>query len=237
MSRGNVQPLNVSLNVDLGELPDEPIELYRLATLANVACGGHAGDEASMRRACALALASGCRLAAHPSYPDRAGFGRTSMNLDELDDEALRTSLLAQCRALQAIATELGASVVALKPHGALYHDVRTDEARARVLVEVSRTVFGDIAFVGEDRGALYQLASSHYLVEGFADRAYDGDVLRPRGRPGAVLEDPKEAAKQARTLLRRSRYQTLCVHGDTPNAVEIARAVREVMREEGALQ
>src|SRR5690242_7817176 len=108
------------LNVDLGELPDEPDELYSLATMVNVACGGHAGDEGSMARAVRLAAAAGARLAAHPSYPDRQGFGRTSM---AMEPTALTESVRAQLATLDAVARAAGTRIEAVKPHGALYHD------------------------------------------------------------------------------------------------------------------
>jgi len=106
----------VDLNIDLGELPGEPVELYGLATVVNVACGGHAGDTASMARAVSFALARGTRVAAHPSYPDREGFGRTRM---ELAPEDLSLAVERQCTALQAIARRLGYPAEMVKPHGA----------------------------------------------------------------------------------------------------------------------
>jgi UPF0271 protein len=207
----------VSLNIDLGELPDEPEELYRLATVVNIACGGHAGDEASMRRAVGLARAAGTRIAAHPSYPDRENFGRTAMAIGR--DELAR-SIEAQLSALAAIA----GPIALVKPHGALYHDLARDPALAAALLPS----FGDAAVVGPP-GATYAT-----IAEGFADRGYDGDRLKPRGTPGALIEDPARAAEQALSLL--GRVQTICVHGDTPNSVAIARAVRAALEKAGAL-
>src|SRR5690349_15861886 len=110
----------VGLNIDLGELPDEPEELYTLATAVNIAGGGHAGDEASMRRAAELAVRAGAQIVAHPSYPDREGFGRTRM---KISPHELKESVRAQCSALRRAALEAGGVIMAVKPHGALYHE------------------------------------------------------------------------------------------------------------------
>ncbi len=236
-------PPRVTLNVDLGELADEPEALYALATVANVACGGHAGDEASMLRACALAAAHGCVLAAHPGYPDRAGFGRRSLPLDELDLPALRASIAAQCRALAAAARGLGLEIATLKPHGALYHDDAREPARAAAVLDGAEDALPARPLslvVPDDAAALAELARlrGHRIVrEGFADRAYaaDGSLL-PRGAPGALLSAPAEAAAQALALARSGRFDTLCVHGDGPHAVAIAEAVRAALLAEDAL-
>jgi UPF0271 protein len=217
----------VTLNIDLGELPDEPEELYRIATVANVACGGHAGDEASMTRAVALARAGGCRIAAHPSYPDRAGFGRKTM---AIAPDALGRSVESQCRAL----AELAGEITIVKPHGALYHDLSNNPELATAFLDGVERALGSVTIVGPPRSPL--AARTQVIAEGFADRGYDGDALLPRGTPGALIEDPAAAARQALALVARGEVQTVCVHGDTPNAVAIARAVRDALVEAGAL-
>ncbi len=217
--------MRVTLNVDLGELEGEPEELYALADVANVACGGHAGDAASMRRACRLARAHGTRVFAHPSYPDREGFGRRAL---AIEPDALRSSLQAQCAALLEAAAAEGVAVEGVKPHGALYHAVATDLAVARVAVEGCAAIAGP--WVVAPGARLAELVPTS-LVEGFADRGYAADgTLIPRGAEGALLDDAATAAAQARLLLRMDRFQTLCVHGDRLAAVAIARAVRGVL-------
>src|SRR5450432_474453 len=124
--------LRVWLNVDLGELPDEPEELYACANVADIACGGHAGDESSMRRAVELCARHGAAVGAHPSYPDREGFGRRRTAIAPDD---LRRSVGEQCARLAAIARAAGASIAFVKPHGALYHTARSDEATAKAIV------------------------------------------------------------------------------------------------------
>jgi UPF0271 protein len=226
----------VALNVDLGELPGEPEELYELATVVNVACGGHAGDAATMARAVGLARAHGADIAAHPSYPDRADFGRKTVRIAAED---LERSIAEQCAALQAIA---GGAVRAVKLHGALYHDASRDPHVAEaVMAGAARGLgAGDVVWIGPARGALWDRARALGLAcvrEGFADRGMQPDgSLVPRGQPGALIEDPARAAEQALKLARAGAVDTLCVHSDTPNAVPIARAVRAALDGAGLL-
>jgi 5-oxoprolinase (ATP-hydrolysing) subunit A len=226
----------VALNIDLGELPGEPEELYRLATVVNVACGGHAGDAASMARAIELATSSGARIAAHPSYPDRAGFGRRTIAISAPD---LRGSIAEQCAELQRIAA---GAVRTVKPHGALYHDAARDPEIAAAVMEGAALGLGtgDLTWVGPSRGAVYERAAAAGLAyerEAFADRGTlpDGSLV-PRGQPGALIEDPARAASLALAYARSGAADTLCVHSDTQGAVAIARAVRAALIEAGML-
>jgi UPF0271 protein len=231
----------VELNIDLGELPGEPAELFALATVANVACGGHAGDSASMARAISFALTRGTRLAAHPSYPDRQGFGRTTMAIAPAD---LALAVEEQCSALQALARKLGYPASMVKPHGALYHDAARDPALATAVVEGATRGLGvlpaALTVVGPPRGALLEEAyrrAAHYAREGFADRAYRADgTLVPRTEPGALITDPEACARQALALASAGGLETLCVHGDTPDAVAIAVRVRDALAQAGLL-
>jgi UPF0271 protein len=230
----------VELNVDLGELPDEPDELYALATVVNIACGGHAGDQASMLRAVDLAAHLGARCMAHPSYPDRARFGRVSMAI-ELGE--LSRTLRAQCGSLAAIARGRGAALAGLKPHGALYHDAARDPALAQVVAGAASELGGGAAMtlVGPPEGALRDAAAAaglSYAREGFADRGYRPDgALIARGDAAALLVDPAACAAQALALAQSGRFDTLCVHGDTPGALENARAVRRALEQAGLLR
>ncbi|MFO0682672.1 MAG: LamB/YcsF family protein [Sandaracinus sp.] len=218
--------MRARLDIDLGELPEEPEALYAVAHLANVACGGHAGDRESVARAVALARAHGTQIGAHPSYPDREGFGRRAM---AIAPEALAASIRAQCALLAAIAP-----AAHVKMHGALYHAIDRDEALARVVLAACRETLGEIEVLGPPEGATERVAGAlglRFLREGFADRGLmpDGSLV-PRGAPGALLEDPVLAAEQARRLATSGRFDVLCVHGDGAHAVAIARAVREAL-------
>jgi UPF0271 protein len=221
----------VLLNIDLGELPGEPEELYGLAHLANVACGGHAGDAASIDRALALARRHGTRVGAHPSYPDREGFGRRTI---EIAAEALAASLREQLVLLRERAAFAGVAVGHVKAHGALYHAIDRDDALATASLGVFREELGAVDVLGPPGGATERAARAlglAFLAEGFADRGLlPGGGLIPRGQPGALITDPAAARAQTLALHRTGRYATLCVHGDGENAVAIARAVRETL-------
>jgi 5-oxoprolinase (ATP-hydrolysing) subunit A len=221
----------VLLNIDLGELPDEPEGLFASAHLANVACGGHAGDDASMRHAVALCRAHGTRVGAHPSYPDRAGFGRRAMAMSAAE---LRESVAEQCARLVAIARSLGERVVSVKPHGALYQATRDGTVADAVVAGALEALAGAVMFVGPPAGALAASAARAgcvYAREAFADRATRPDgTLVPRDQPGAVVTDVTVCVARARSLAARRDVDTICVHGDTPGAASIARAVRAAL-------
>ncbi|HEX4627186.1 MAG TPA: LamB/YcsF family protein [Gemmatimonadales bacterium] len=222
----------VLLNVDLGELPDEPEALYGLAHVANVACGGHAGDEASMGRAVELCTRHGTLLGAHPSYPDREGFGRRPVTMTT---DAIWATVMDQCARLAALARAKGRHVAFMKPHGALYHAAQKDAAAAEALVEATLRALGPgVTVIGPPVGALVEAtarATLRFAREGFADRAtHENGSLVARGEPGALVVDPVAAAARATALVREGHIETLCVHGDTPGAVAVARAVRRAL-------
>ena len=220
------------LNVDAGELPTEPEELYALADLVHVACGGHAGDEAAMRRVLEACAREGTRAGAHPSYEDRAGFGRVRL---EVALDLLRAQLEAQLARLRAVAQASGVRLVSVKPHGALYHAASAEPAVAEACVAATFAALGEVVVVGPAQGgALAAAAAAHglpYLREAFADRGVrpDGSLV-PRGMPGALIEDPALVAARARDLAAHDEVDTICLHGDTHGALAIARAVREAL-------
>nr|HEX4315072.1 LamB/YcsF family protein [Kofleriaceae bacterium] len=217
------------LNIDAGELADEPAELWRLADIVNVACGGHAGDEESMARVVDGVHGARTRVGAHPSYLDREGFGRRSLEVDVL---TLSRQVAQQCWLLEAIARERGAAIAAVKPHGALYWDAAASVAKAAAIVAEAQRL--GAAVIGPARGVLRDVAGARgvaYWREGFADRALRADgSLVPRTEPGALVTDPAACAVRAGELVASGDVETICVHGDTPGALAIARAVREVL-------
>jgi len=222
----------VLVNIDLGELPEEAEALYECAHVANIACGGHAGDEATMARAVERCLANGVRIGAHPSYPDREGFGRRAL---PIAPAALRASVADQCARLAGVVGKLGHAVDFVKAHGALYHAAQTDDAIAEALLGGARISLGSgVTVIGAAGGALAGAASRErlpYAREGFADRATRPDgTLVARGEPGALVVDPAAAAARALELAALGQVETICVHGDTPGATAIARAVRAAL-------
>ncbi|HEX8984564.1 MAG TPA: 5-oxoprolinase subunit PxpA [Bryobacteraceae bacterium] len=223
----------IDLNCDVGELADSAHEaaLMQYITSANIACGGHAGDEASMERTARLALERGVRIGAHPGYPDRAGFGRLEMPMSAA--EIVRT-VGEQISRLDAVVGKLGARVVHVKPHGALYNvAVRNDDVARAIGTAVVEwnpevTVFG---LAGSRMLEVWRDMGLAVAAEAFADRRYEPDgTLRPRKFSDALISDPRAAAAQAVCLAREGKAQTICVHGDTPGAVEILRACREAL-------
>jgi UPF0271 protein len=216
----------VDLNADLGEEVTDDEALLGLVTSANVACGYHAGSPAIMRAVCAVAAARGVSVGAQVSYADREGFGRVAL---DVAPEVLREQVADQVGILSSIAASEGTEVRYVKPHGALYHRTRDDAEQAAAVLAGS----GSLPVLGMPGALLEQAADAgrQVLLEGFPDRAYDGDRLRPRGRPGAVLTD--DAAIVAQALALAGSVRSLCLHGDTPGAVAHARAVRAAL--EGA--
>ena len=234
---------SVDLNADLGEGDPYDAELLGIVSSCNIACGGHAGDEESMKTTVELALENDVAIGAHPSYPDREGFGRRS---GFMAANALAEPLREQLRNLNDVATGLGAVVSHVKPHGALYNDAANDEALAKVVASAVVDMPVHCALVGQPGSALEQAAQAlgiPFVAEAFVDRAYLADGrLVPRSEPGAAYDDPEAMAAQAVSLAitqcvnsidGRSievRADTLCIHGDTPNAPGAARAVRDAL-------
>jgi UPF0271 protein len=230
--------MSVQLNIDLGELDDEPDELFQLCTVANVACGGHAGDRASMRRSILRARAAGATVAAHPSYYDREGFGRRRGFSGPAE---MRDVVYLQCSVLAELAAAEGVQVSLAKAHGGLYHDANADPEVAALMIEAVRAALPEVrGVVGMPGSALQPIAAGVGLAfqrEGFGDRRYDDRMqLVPRSAPDALLADPQACVTQSLLLARLRRCDTLCLHGDTPNALAIARAVRAALRAEGLL-
>ena len=222
------------LNLDAGERDDESEALWDCFDLLAIACGGHAGDAQTMARVVDWCAANRRLIAAHPSYPDRPRFGRRTI---DIEPAALESSLRDQLAALVAIAQPRGAAIEWLKPHGALYHDADRDPAIARLALRVAIDVLGPVGVIGPPAGALRKAAEHLELPfarEGFADRRLrpDGSLV-PRSEPGALIEAPALAAAQALALV--SSVDTICIHGDTPDALAIARAVRRAIGSSGS--
>lgn len=237
----------IDLNADLGETVDgaptaDDEAMFAVISSASVACGGHAGDAASMRAAVERAGRRGVAVGAHPSYPDPAGFGRLPMAMAPDD---LAASVAVQLGALVAA----GADVRYVKPHGALYHAVTADrglaDAVARAVADQSELLGRPLPVLGLD-GEITAAAASvglPFVREAFLDRGYTpAGGLVPRTAPGALLHDPAEVAARAVRLVREGVVAavdgtlvvvdaaSLCLHGDSPAAVEMARAVRSAL-------
>ncbi len=228
--------MTIDLNCDLGELADAPEELLMpLISSVNVACGAHAGDRATMERTIRLAMRHDVGVGAHPGYPDKENFGRIQlpMTLEEIE-----RSVYEQITALASVAKALGCTLRHVKPHGALYNAAARDRSVATAIAAGVRR-WNEAAPLMGLAGSLmldvWREAGFPVLAEAFADRAYEPDgTLRSRRLPGALITDPAQAAEQALRIARGGSAQTICIHGDTPHAVQIARAVRARLLGEG---
>ncbi|MFF9810049.1 LamB/YcsF family protein [Streptomyces coeruleorubidus] len=242
----------IDLNADLGEgfgrwrLTDDE-RLLSVVTSANVACGFHAGDAATMRRVCELAAERGVRIGAQVSYRDLAGFGRRAMDVPSAE---LAAEVAYQIGALEVFARAAGAGVAYVKPHGALYNRVVHDEEQAAAVVDGVLLANAALPVLGLPGSRLLELAGKAGLpvvTEAFADRAYtDAGTLVPRSLEGAVITDPDTVVERSLGLARSGevvshsgtridvRARSLCLHGDTPGAVELARRVRERLAASG---
>lgn len=242
----------MDLNSDLGEgyghwaLGDDAA-LLEVVTSANVACGFHAGDPATIDRTVRTATEHGVAVGAQVSYPDLVGFGRREIDVAPDD---LTADVLYQIGALEAFARAAGSRVRYVKPHGALYNRIARDPVQAAAVVEAVRRYDPTLPLLALPGSAAMQAAQEAGIPavgEGFADRAYTGEGrLVSRREPGAVLHDPERVAARAVVMAKEGRVETvdggevavqvrsLCVHGDTPGAVDLARAVRAALEEAG---
>jgi len=227
--------MTIDLNCDMGELEDSAHEaaLMEHITSANIACGGHAGDEATMERTARLSLARGVRIGAHPGYADRVNFGRIEIPMGPAD---ITHSVREQIQRLEAVVRRLGGTIVHVKPHGAMYNVAVRNAGVARAIGEAVAQWNPAIPIFGLAGSPMLDVWRSMGLTamgEGFADRRYEPDgTLRNRKFPDALITDPAQAASQAVRLARAGMAQTICVHGDTPGAVAILKACRAALAE-----
>lgn len=223
--------MKIDLNCDLGEGIGNDEAIMPYITSANIACGFHAGDEKTMRETLRLAKRFGVNAGAHPSWNDREDFGRKEISVSPEEAEKL---VVVQIQILAKISKEEGLTLTHVKPHGALYNQSAKDIQLASAIARAVKAVSVDLILVG--------LAGSRSLeagwavglrvaAEGFPDRGYNVDgSLMSRLLPGALIESPEEVARHAIELVKTGRMDTLCLHGDHPNAVKNAQIMREVL-------
>jgi UPF0271 protein len=242
----------IDLNCDMGELPAAIADGTQRAlmphfTSINIACGGHAGDDATMRAT--IAQSRECQIAAgaHPGYPDRVNFGRVELALDAGE---LAKSVYGQVLALSKIADELGVPLIQVKAHGALYNQAAKDSGIAAAFAAGIARWKRDVIMIGLAGSSMlevFQDAGFRVAAEAFADRRYQPDgSLRPRKFADALINDPDEAGTQAVRIVERGSVvafdgtdvavnaQTICIHGDGPNALAVAAGVAQTLRRAG---
>jgi len=242
----------IDLNCDMGEIPEALADgsqqaLMRYISSANIACGGHAGDERMMRKTIEQALRAGVAVGAHPGYADRTNFGRHEL---QLKPEEIAASVHKQILALAAVAEPYGVHIGHVKPHGALYNQAARDAEIARGIAEGVRRWRTDVILVGLAGSVMmdeFRAAGFQVVAEAFADRRYERDGrLRSRKFTDALLQAPEQAAEQAFRIAEQGRAvavdgsvvpviaQTICIHGDSPGALAIAAAVHERLERAG---
>ncbi len=227
----------VDLNCDLGEGVGNERDIMPLISSCNIACGGHAGNDESIAEAVDLAIQHDVSIGAHPSYPDKEHFGRESM---DISSAALKLTLLDQIEKVLQSAERQQGIVYHIKPHGALYNDLKTNKDRAQVVVELIDELGSLLTLYVPPNSIVKELAEERGIntkVEGFADRAYEADFsLRPRSEAGAVLTNKEEVLKQVLNMVQHGqinledgnvltqRFDTICVHSDTENSLALLR-------------
>ena len=242
----------IDLNADIGEA-DNPnwaaaeAKILTAVSSANIACGGHAGDDVSMRRTICLAKENGVTIGAHPAYPDRKNFGRKSLVLgQDISVQDLKNSLTQQITRLAEIAAEEGTFISYVKPHGALYNDAVKDMEKASLIANVIKDIDPNLILLGGPNSCM-QIAAQNaglcFIAEGFIDRRYTDDGhLQPRSQDGAVIKDTQERLSQACELAKNGTVESiagnildiqarsLCLHGDSAGAVETAWQARKAI-------
>ena len=239
---------SIDLNCDMGEFPEAIADgtqeaLLRSITSANVACGGHAGDEITMRTTIEQALKAGIAVGAHPGYPDRENFGRLELKMPA---EAVADSIYEQVSTLAEVAAQCAAKLVQVKPHGALYNQAVRNRELAEAIAQGVAKFSKNLVLMGLAESPMLEVfrrAGFAVAAEAFADRRYEPDgTLRSRIFENALIRDPAEAAKQALSIAQRGivtahdgtevklNAQTICIHGDTPGSVQIAAAVAHTL-------
>jgi len=246
--------ISIDINADLGESEESlangtDFELMRYITSANIACGGHAGNAQTMQETLSAARDLQVAVGAHPSYPDRANFGRVESPLSPIEIEA---SVGHQIAALVKIAESLDMRLVHVKPHGALYHAANTKREVALAIGRAVKAINPQLVMVGQAGSPALDVWHSmglRFAAEAFADRAYEPDgTLRKRTLPVALLDDPERAAQQAIDIVVRHKIiasdgseltieaNTICIHSDTPDSVAIAREINQRLKAAGVL-
>jgi UPF0271 protein len=242
----------IDLNCDMGEIPEHIADgtqesLMPNLTSVNIACGGHAGDESTMQATIEQALRWKLAIGAHPGYPDGANFGRLEL---DIGPAAVADLVYEQIRTLAAVADACGAAVVHVKPHGALYNQAVRNPELARAIADGTARFSRDLVLVGLAESQMLNVfrdAGFRVAAEAFADRRYEPDrTLRSRKFADSLLRDPGEASRQALGIAHDGvviasdgteapiTADTICIHGDTPGAPQIAESVARTLRESG---
>ena len=238
---------SIDINCDLGEGMPCDADIMPYISSCSIACGGHAGDDDSMRKTLALAKQYQVKVGAHPSYPDKENFGRKSLNLSK---DTLKESLIAQINSLKSLLDEFGLSLHHIKPHGALYNDAARDAELAEHIIEIIKSLFPNAKLYAPFGSELAKAATNHdieVLYEVFADRNYNDNLsLVSRTEANALIHDVNESylhikrmlldcqVKTIQNNLKPIQADTICVHSDTQEAVAIVAKLHQALLDDG---
>lgn len=238
-----IQASKIDLNADIGEGMPYDKELINYISSCNIACGGHIGDDNSILETIGLAKENNMKIGAHPSYPDKLNFGRKSINISIED---LVKSVDIQLNNFKNKCNQLKAKWHHIKFHGALYNDLKSDKHKAEALVDLINEKYPNLILYVPPNSAIEKTAKGKISIqiEGFADRAYHDDLsLVPRSQPHAVLIETDEVIQQVKSMVLDKKVntvdggqksidiQTLCLHGDTPSAIELVKAIVKFLK------
>lgn len=239
--------LKCDLNCDVGEGMDNDAAIMPYITSASIACGYHAGDDDTMKKTVELCLQHGVLIGAHPSYPDRANFGRVDMLHDKLKPAEIPELLFDQIHSLKMICEQEGTWLHHVKPHGALYNRAAKDAEVSRMICNAIRDIDPSLILYGLSNSITAQEAAYHdlqFMQEAFADRTYQDDgSLTPRNRSNALITETSVAVQQALQLAEEHtvttvsgkvisvKVDTLCIHGDGPQALTFAKAIYNALQ------
>jgi len=239
--------LRMDLNADVGEGYEHDEALMSIITSCSIACGGHAGDKNSIRTALSLAHAHGVSVGAHPSFPDRENFGRS---VSSIQGAELKSVLSNQLLSFKSITDDLSIEVRHIKPHGALYNMASMSDELSKVIIEATLSVFPSTKIFGRPNSAMANACAAAglaFVPEGFADRTYEKDgQLRDRQKEDAFILDPSLQSQQAIQIATSGTVRTIngdimplsvrsiCVHGDTPDAVSAAASIKAAFLDNG---
>ena len=239
--------LKCDLNCDVGEGMDNDAAIMPYITSASIACGYHAGDDDTMKKTVELCLQHGVLIGAHPSYPDRANFGRVDMLHDKLKPAEIPELLFDQIHSLKMICEQEGTWLHHVKPHGALYNRAAKDAEVSRMICNAIRDIDPSLILYGLSNSITAQEAAYHdlqFMQEAFADRTYQDDgSLTPRNRSNALITETTVAVQQALQLAEEQtvttvsgkvisvKVDTLCIHGDGPQALTFAKAIYNALQ------
>lgn len=251
----SVQDVYIDLNCDMGEGMDSDAAVFPFISSANIACGGHAGDDDTMRRTVEWAIQQGVAIGAHPSYPDRANFGRVDILGAGVELSQLSDVVSGQLYRLQSLCREFGVRLRHVKPHGALYNRAAKDAVVSGVLCRVVMDFEPSLLLYGLSGSEMKRQAETiglRFVSEVFADRTYRPDgSLTPRTEPHALIDNPEQTVQQVLKMVTAGRVdvytrdgvsagevaleaQTVCLHGDGEHAAEFARMIHAALVQEG---